>query len=67
MFTCLESRSVHIEDSHSMTYDSFIQALRRLITRRENTRQMYSDNGSNFLGAEQELITGFNEMDNTKI
>ena len=67
MLTCLESRSVHIEDSHSMTYNSFIQALRRLITRRGNARQMYSDNGSNFLGAEQELINGFNEMDYTKI
>ena len=66
MSTCLASRSVHKEDSHSMTNDSFIQALRRLITRRGSARQMYSDNGSNFLGAEQELINGFNEMDYTK-
>ena len=42
MFTCLASRSVHIEASHSLTTDSFIQALRRLIARRENVRQIRS-------------------------
>ena len=42
IFTCLASRSVHIEASHSLTTDSFIQALRRLIARRENVRQIRS-------------------------
>ena len=40
MFTCLASRAVHIEFSNSMTTDSFIQALRRLIARRGNVRQI---------------------------
>ena len=50
-----------------MTTDSFIQALRRLIIRRRNAKQMRSDNGPNFVGAEQELINAFNEMGHTKI
>ena len=54
MFTCLESRAVLIEVLHSMTTDSFIQAV-------------FSDNGPNFVGTEQELINAFNEMDRTKI
>ena len=50
-----------------MTTDTFIQALRRLIARRGNVRQIRSDNGPNLVGAEQELIHAFNEMDHTKI
>ena len=67
IFTCLASRAVHIEVSHSMATDSFIQALRRLIARRGNVRQIRSDNGPNLVGAEQELIHAFNEMDHPKI
>ena len=44
MFTCLARRAVHIEVSNSITTDSFIQALRRLIARRGNVRQIGSDN-----------------------
>ena len=66
IFTCLASRVVHIKISHSMTTDSFIQALRRPITRRRNVRQMGWGNGLNFVEAEQELINAFNEMDHTK-
>ena len=67
MFTCLASRAIHIEVSHSMTTDSLIQALRRLIATRGNVRQIRSDNGPNLVGVEQELIHAFNEMDHTKI
>ena len=66
MFTCLAKRAVHIEVSHSMTTDSFIQALRRLITTKGNVRQISSDNGPNLVGAEQKLIHAFIEMDHTK-
>ena len=67
MFTCLASRAVYIEVSHSVTTDSFIQALRRLTTRRGNVRQICLDNGPNLVGAEQELIHAFNEMGDKKI
>ena len=67
MLTCLAIRTVHIEISYSMTNDSFIKALKRLIARRGNVRQIRSDNGPNFVGAGQELIYAFNEIDHTKI
>ena len=67
MFTCLASRAVHTEVSYSMTTDSFIQALRRQITRRGIVRQICLDNGQNLVGVEQELIHAFSEMDHTKI
>ena len=55
LFTCLKCRAVHIEIAHSLTTDSFIMALRRFISRRGPPKQIYSDNGSNFVGAEVEL------------
>ena len=55
LFTCLTIRAVHIEVAHSLTSDSFIHALRRFISRRGNVKEMRSDNGTNFVGAEREL------------
>ena len=57
----------HIEVSHSMTTDSFIQALRGLIPRRGNVRQIRLDNRTNLVGAVQELIDTFNAMGHTKM
>ncbi|MBM6549432.1 integrase zinc binding domain-containing protein, partial [Streptococcus dysgalactiae] len=55
LFTCLNVRAVHIEVAHTLSTDSFIQALSRFIARRGQPRIIYSDNGSNFRGAETEL------------
>ena len=67
LFTCLASRTVHIECTCSMDTDSFIQALRRFISRRGNIRVLRSDNGSNFVGVQKELGNAFKEMDHQKI
>ena len=67
MFTCMASRAVHIEVTFSLDTDSFILALRRLVARQGNIRSIYSDNGSNFIGAEQELKKAYMEMDDRKI
>nr|CAB3263161.1 uncharacterized protein LOC104265735 [Phallusia mammillata] len=55
VFTCLSIRAVHIEVAHSLSTDSFIDALRRFIGRRGNPENIYSDNGTNFVGAERIL------------
>ena len=67
MFTCMNSCAVHIEVIHSLDTDTFIQVLRQIIARRGIIRTIYSDNGSNFIGAENELKRAFEEMDNEKI
>ena len=67
MFTCLASRAVHIEITNSMETDSFILALRRFIARRGNVRSITSDNGTNFVGAHNELKKAFSEMNHQQI
>ena len=67
MFTCMNSRAVLIEVIHSLDTDSFIQALRQITAKRGNIRTIYSDNGSNFIRADNELKRAFEEMDNEKI
>ena len=67
LFTCLSSRAVHIEVTTSMNTDSFIQALRRFIARRGPVRLMRSDNGGNFIGAENEMRAAWEEMDKAKV
>ena len=67
LFTCLASRTVHIECTCSVDTDSFIQALQRFIARRGNIRVLCSENGSNFVVAQKELGNAFDEMDHRKI
>ena len=50
LFTCLSES------------DSFLLALRRFIARRGPPSQMFSDNGTNFVGAERELSEALKEM-----
>ncbi|CAB4008321.1 uncharacterized protein LOC110040095, partial [Paramuricea clavata] len=67
LFTCLASRAVHLEIAHSLSTDSFINALRRFVCRRSPVRQLRSDQGTNFVGAKGELKDAISELDHEKI
>ncbi|XP_013384334.1 uncharacterized protein LOC106154518 [Lingula anatina] len=67
LFTCLAVRAVHIEIAHSLSTDSFIQAFCRFVSRRGAPRKIYSDNGTNFKGAEQEIKKAMQQWDCVKI
>ena len=67
LFTCFSSRAVHVEVTARMDTDSFIQALVRFRARRGPVRSIKSDNGGNFVGAENELRKAWEEMDHSKI
>ncbi|XP_075160331.1 uncharacterized protein LOC142233319 [Haematobia irritans] len=55
LFTCLTLRAVHIEIVHSLNTSSCILAVRDFIARRGTPREIFSDNGTNFVGADREL------------
>lgn len=55
LFTCFTSRTAHIEDVSSLETDAFIQALRRFILNRRCSKEIWSDNGTNFAGADKEI------------
>ena len=61
IFTCINIRAVHIEMLCSMDADSFINALRRFVSRRGKPSKIWSDNGTNFVGGELELNRSWNE------
>ena len=63
LFTCLACRAIHVETSNSLSTDSFINSLRRFIAIRGPVRQLRSDRGTNFVGAERELKEAFMELD----
>lgn len=67
LFTCLASRAVHIEVADSLNTDSFLQALRRFIARRGPIREIRSDQGTNFVGADNELKRALEEMDDNEM
>ncbi len=55
IFTCLATRAVHLELADSLTADCFINVFRRFVGRRGEVEEMWSDNGTNFVGGEREL------------
>ncbi|XP_055527258.1 uncharacterized protein LOC129719867 [Wyeomyia smithii] len=55
VFTCLVVRAVHLEVTHNLSSDSCIMAIRRCVRRRGSPVEIFSDNGTNFVGASNEL------------
>lgn len=51
MFICFSTRAINLETISSLTSQAFLAALRRFFTRRGLRSHIYSDNGTNFCGA----------------
>ncbi|XP_072400534.1 uncharacterized protein [Diabrotica undecimpunctata] len=57
LFICLSTKALHLELVSDLSTSTFINALRRFVLRRGLPSQIYSDNGTNFVGARNELVT----------
>lgn len=67
LFTCLSTRAIHIEIASNLETDTTIMAIRRFTARRGCPTNMYSDNGTNLKGADNELKKYISELNQTKI
>lgn len=62
IFTDLTYRGVHIELVSNMTTDACLMAIRRFISMRNIPKRFYSDNGTNYIGANNKMQKDFLDM-----
>jgi Pao retrotransposon peptidase/Family of unknown function (DUF5641)/Protein of unknown function (DUF1759)/Putative peptidase (DUF1758)/Integrase zinc binding domain/Integrase core domain len=55
IFVCMATKAVHLEIVSDASTAAFIAALHRFVSRRGLCLNLYSDNGTNFVGAKTEL------------
>ncbi|XP_051171031.1 uncharacterized protein LOC127287922 [Leptopilina boulardi] len=55
IFVCFATKAIHIEMINDLTTDAFLSGLRRFFARRGISLNLYSDNATNFVGANNEL------------
>ena len=54
IFTCLQTRAVHLEISKSLPTDNFLKVFSRFVARRSKPKRMFADQGTNLVGAERD-------------
>ncbi|XP_037034300.1 uncharacterized protein LOC119073091 [Bradysia coprophila] len=67
LFTCLTTRAIHLEVADSLNTNSCIDAIIRFSARKGQTREFFSDNGTNFHGTDNELKKEFDKLDKDAI
>lgn len=55
LFVCMVTRAVHIDVVSEMTSRGFLETFKRFIARRGHCSDLYSDNGTYFVGAAKDL------------
>lgn len=67
LFTCLASTAVHLDVESSLSTDSFLNAYHRFVGRCNPVPQLRSDQGTNFVGARNELRQALSTLEHEKI
>lgn len=60
LFVCLVTKAYHLELITDLTSNAFLASLKRFTARRGKPINIYSDNGTNFVGANTELKNLYN-------
>ncbi|XP_030746008.1 uncharacterized protein LOC115874849, partial [Sitophilus oryzae] len=60
LFVCFVTKAIHIELVSDLTKEAFLASFKRFIARRGKPIQMFSDNGTNFVGANFEMQRLYN-------
>ena len=66
LFVCCATKALHLELSSDLTTEAFLASFRRFIARRGRVSDIYSDQGTNFTGASNQLLA-FSEEAATKL
>lgn len=67
VFTCLTIRAVHTEIAENLSCDACIMCIRNFINLRGAPKRMRSDNGSNFVGINNELMSADDVFEKEKV
>ena len=67
LFTCLETRAVHLEMAWGLDTDTFLHAFTRFTSRRGIPKEVISDRGTNFVGAVGELKKLVSQLDRQQL
>lgn len=67
LFVCLTSKALHLELVTDLSTDLFLAAFKRFIARRGPVSIIYSDGGTNFLGAKRKLNDIYSEIKSADI
>ncbi len=55
VFVCLATKAIHLELCASLSTEDFLATFKRFVARRGCPSAMFSDNGTNFVGAREEI------------
>lgn len=66
VFVCMVIKAVHLEVVSDLTTEGFLAAFRRFAARRGYPAHVYSDNGTNFVGANNQL-NDLHELFNSQV
>lgn len=50
IYVCMSTKAIHLELVTDLSFDAFIASFKRFVSRRGLPANLYSDNGSNFIG-----------------
>lgn len=59
IFVCLSTRAVHLETCSELTSEAFLATFDRFVGRRGFPAKLFSDNGTNFIGASRALANEY--------
>ncbi|KAH0944551.1 hypothetical protein HN011_000250, partial [Eciton burchellii] len=62
LFVCLATKTIHLEIVEDYTTAGFLAAFRRFVSRQSLSAHIYSDNGTNFHGADREFRANLQAM-----
>ncbi|XP_017465091.1 PREDICTED: uncharacterized protein LOC108358328 isoform X2 [Rhagoletis zephyria] len=62
IFVCFSTRAIHLEGTSDLSTETFLGAFSRFISRRSCPQQIFSDNGTNFVGAAANLKKEFKKF-----